>query len=64
MNKYTFIDLLEKKCFEFSKIEIPLLQRDYVQGQKETGGNLPINKTGFRFIKEIFESLKNKKLWT
>ena len=61
MNKYTFIDLLEKKCFEFSKIEIPLLQRDYVQGQKETGGNLPINKTGFRFIKEIFESLKNKK---
>ena len=55
MNKYTFIDLLEKKCFEFSKIEIPLLQRDYVQGQKETGGNLPINKTGFRFIKEIFK---------
>ena len=61
MKKYTFIDLLEKKCFDFSRIEIPLLQRDYVQGQKENNEILPINRTGFRFIKEIFESLKNKK---
>ncbi len=59
MKKYTFTDLLEKKCFNFSKIEIPLLQRDYVQGQKETNEILPINKTGFRFIKEIFKSLKS-----
>ena len=59
MKKYTFTDLLEKKCFDFSKIEIPLLQRDYVQGQKEVDGILPINKTGFRFIKEIFKSLKS-----
>ena len=60
MKKYTFIDLLEKKCFDFSRIEIPLLQRDYVQGQKETSDILPINKTGFRFINEIFKSLKSQ----
>lgn len=56
MTKYTFYDLLEKKCFEFSKIEIPLLQRDYVQGQNDSSGEL--NKTGKNFISAIFESLK------
>lgn len=58
MNKYTFTDLLQKKCFDFSKIEIPLIQRDYVQGQKSDDGSGKINKTGFRFIKAIFDSLE------
>ncbi len=59
MSKYTFTDLLEKKCFPFSKIEIPILQRDYVQGQKSKEDSEQINKTGFRFIDAIFESMKN-----
>ena len=59
MSKYTFTDLLEKKCFPFSKIEIPILQRDYVQGQKSKEDSEQINKTGFRFINAIFESMKN-----
>ena len=60
MKKYTFSDLLQKKCFDFSRIEIPLLQRDYVQGQKENADDMAINKTGYRFITEIFNSMKTK----
>lgn len=63
MTKYTFSDLLQKKCFDFCKIEIPLLQRDYVQGQKTTsdGDGNKINKTGWRFINAIFDSMKDNR---
>lgn len=57
MNKYSFSDLLEKKIFDYDKIKIPLLQRDYVQGQK-TNKDEEINKTGWRFIKAIFDSMQ------
>ena len=59
MKKFTFSDLLEKRCFDFSKIEIPILQRDYVQGQKAGDDSDKINKTGFRFIQAIFDSMKS-----
>ena len=54
--KYTFEDLLDGSCFALSKIEIPIIQRDYVQGQKEPHSE-SINKTGKRFIEAIFKSM-------
>ena len=40
-NKYTFWELLNK----FSKIEIPIIQRDYAQGRPSEGKirNKPVN---------------------
>lgn len=60
MTKYTFSDLLQNRCFDLSKIEIPLLQRDYVQGQKSYDGE-KMNKTGLRFIRAIFDSMQSNK---
>lgn len=57
MKKYTFTDLMDKQCFEFSRIEIPIIQRDYVQGQKDSEEN-KINKVGERFIKAIFDAMQ------
>lgn len=57
MTKYTFSDLLQGKCFDFSRIEIPIIQRDYVQGQKSPDDE-KINKTGLKFIETIFDSMK------
>ena len=56
--KYTFGDLLNGNCFTLSKIQIPIIQRDYVQGQMEPYAN-SINKTGKRFIEAIFESMQH-----
>lgn len=44
-----------------SKIEIPMIQRDYAQGRiKEyKGKDVVINDTGSRFLKSIFNTLKN-----
>lgn len=56
--KYTFEDLLRGNCFALSKIEIPIIQRDYVQGQKAPHSE-SINKTGKRFIEVIFESMRH-----
>ena len=44
-----------------SKIEIPMIQRDYAQGRiKEFKGKEPIiNDTGSRFLRSIFKSIKD-----
>jgi hypothetical protein len=66
--KYSFKDLLENEIvidFEkntsviFSKIEIPMIQRDYAQGRGTIENKqLKINETGKRFLNSIFSSLK------
>ena len=67
-NAYSFEDLLDKKlefgadnksvCFD--KIEIPKIQRDYVQGRKEN--SFEINETGRRFVDAIFKALFENKV--
>lgn len=72
--KYSFKDFLTKESYIgfdteteeeikgiISKIEIPMIQRDYAQGRiKEYNGNYTIiNDTGSRFIRSIFNVLKN-----
>ncbi len=63
-NKYSFKDLLYTKIeidfdnqtkVDFSKIEIPMIQRDYAQGRKV---EFKLNETGKRFIDTVFSALK------
>lgn len=68
--KYSFKEFLTKETYIgidpdteeeivgiISKIEIPMIQRDYAQGRiKEDKGT--INDTGSRFLKSIFNALK------
>lgn len=60
MNKYSLIDLLTKELefedvkYQFSGIQIPMIQRDYAHGRQ---GEAEIRK---RFLKAIFEALENK----
>jgi hypothetical protein len=66
-NKYSFKQLLESEIiidFEknkrviFSKIEIPMIQRDYAQGRtKVEGDSIKLIETGKRFIDNIFAAL-------
>lgn len=64
-NLYTFIDLfktIEEKGNEslpLSKVEIPMIQRDYVQGRKTP----EVNRIRYRFLSSLYEALiKNKPL--
>lgn len=72
--KYSFKEFLTKETYigidpdtgeeitgVVSKIEIPMIQRDYAQGRvKEYKGNdTIINDTGSRFLKSIFNALKD-----
>ena len=72
--KYSFKEFLTKETYigidpdtdesimgVINKIEIPMIQRDYAQGRiKEIKGEEPIIiDTGSRFLKSIFNSLKN-----
>lgn len=73
-DKYSFKEFLTKETYigidpeteeeivgVVSKIEIPMIQRDYAQGRiKEYKGNdAIINDTGSRFLRSIFTALKH-----
>ena len=73
-DKYSFKDFLTKETFIgidsetkeelwgiISKIEIPMIQRDYAQGRiKEyKGSDAIINDTGSRFLRSIFKAIHN-----
>ena len=72
-DKYSFKEFLTKETYigidsetdeeimgVVSKIEIPMIQRDYAQGRiKEyKGKDIVINDTGSRFLRSIFNTLK------
>lgn len=72
--KYSFKDFLTKETYVgvdpeteeeimgvISRIEIPMIQRDYAQGRVKEykDSNAVINDTGSRFLKAIFNSLKS-----
>lgn len=74
MTNYSFLDLLnkeilideeDKKSIKISSIEIPKIQRDYVQGRfvLDESGNKKLNEKGRKFLDSIFEHLqKNEKM--
>lgn len=74
MTNYSFLDLLSKeilideeneKSVKISSIEIPKIQRDYVQGRfiLDESGNKKLNEKGRKFLDSIFEHLqKNEQM--
>lgn len=67
LNKETYIGLdpeTEEEVWEIiTKVEIPMIQRDYAQGRiKSQNGDLTIlNDTGSRFLKSLFNKIKASK---
>ena len=72
--KYSFKEFLTKETYigldpdteeevmgVISKIEIPMIQRDYAQGRVKEGYESVINDTGSKFLKSIFNTLKENK---
>ena len=65
LTKETYIgldpDTEEKVMGVVSKIEIPMIQRDYAQGRVKEykGTDTIINDTGSKFLKSIFHALKD-----